>query len=99
MDGMECSEIFEKCPLILITGSTLANGTIDDPDRESGKGRNRVVFRQYSGGSGLPYGMGDGAPALHKDGNNGIKSIIFPARSMMLGYAIGFDLCWDGSGV
>jgi uncharacterized protein (DUF4213/DUF364 family) len=44
MDGMECSEIFDKCPLILITGSALANGTIDDLIEKAGKGRSRVVF-------------------------------------------------------
>ena len=44
LDGMECSEIFEKCPLILITGSTLANGTIDDLIEKAGKSHNRVVF-------------------------------------------------------
>jgi uncharacterized protein (DUF4213/DUF364 family) len=44
MDGLECSEIFEKCHLILITGSALANGTIDDLIEKAEKGRNRVVF-------------------------------------------------------
>ena len=44
MDGMDSSQIFEKCPLILITGSALANGTIDDLMDKAGKGRSRVVF-------------------------------------------------------
>ncbi len=30
LDGMQAEEMFESCQLILITGSTLANGTIDD---------------------------------------------------------------------
>jgi len=57
MDGMECSEIFEKCPLILITGSALANGTIDDLMEKAGKGRSRVVFFG-STAAGAAYLMG-----------------------------------------
>ena len=30
LDGMQAGEMLESCSLILITGSTLANGTIVD---------------------------------------------------------------------
>ncbi|HPS92099.1 MAG TPA: hypothetical protein PKV33_08075, partial [Methanothrix sp.] len=30
LDGMQAEQMFENCPLILMTGSTFANGTIDD---------------------------------------------------------------------
>jgi len=44
LDGMQAGQMFESCPLILMTGSTLANGTIDDL-MEAARGYNsRVVF-------------------------------------------------------
>lgn len=43
-DGMQAEEMFESCQLILITGSTLANGTIDGL-MEAARSQNcRVVF-------------------------------------------------------
>jgi len=44
LDGLDSSLIFEKCPLVLITGSTLVNGTIDGLMDLAKKHGNRVVF-------------------------------------------------------
>lgn len=44
LDGMDCSEIFKSSQLILVTGSTLANGTIDDLLIKAGQHKRRVVF-------------------------------------------------------
>ncbi|RQW80894.1 MAG: hypothetical protein EHM14_03130 [Methanothrix sp.] len=44
LDGMKAEEIFEQCQIILITGSTLANGTIDDLMEMAEKHECRVVF-------------------------------------------------------
>lgn len=44
LDGMDSSLIFEMCPLVLITGSTIVNGTIDGLMELSKKHGNRVVF-------------------------------------------------------
>lgn len=43
-DGMEPSEIFERCQLILITGSTIVNGTIDGLMEEASRNERRAVF-------------------------------------------------------
>ncbi|HSD58045.1 MAG TPA: DUF364 domain-containing protein [Methanotrichaceae archaeon] len=44
LDGMESSEMFERCQLILMTGSTLANGTIDRLMVNARQHNNRVVI-------------------------------------------------------
>lgn len=44
LDGLEAAQIFEQCPLILMTGSTLVNGTIDGLMETAGQHGNRVVF-------------------------------------------------------
>jgi uncharacterized protein (DUF4213/DUF364 family) len=44
LDGMDSHEIFERCQLILITGSTLANGTIDGLMEMALDHDRRVVF-------------------------------------------------------
>lgn len=44
LDGRDCSEIFKSCQLILITGSTLANGTIDDLLLKARQHKRRIVF-------------------------------------------------------
>ncbi|NYT03043.1 MAG: hypothetical protein GKC10_09860 [Methanosarcinales archaeon] len=43
-DGLYPSEIFEQCPLVLITGSTLVNGTIDELLRLARGHDRRAVF-------------------------------------------------------
>lgn len=44
LDGMNSSEIFERCQLILITGSTIANGTIDGLMENALHHKKRAVF-------------------------------------------------------
>jgi len=44
LDGLDSTQIFEQCPLILITGSTLVNGTIDSLMETARQHGNRVVF-------------------------------------------------------
>jgi len=44
IDGMESSELFEECQMILVTGSTLVNGTIDDVLKLADEYQKRVVF-------------------------------------------------------
>jgi len=44
LDGMDSSAMFERCQLILITGSSLVNGTIDDLMENAGRRKRRVVF-------------------------------------------------------
>ncbi|MDM7939699.1 MAG: DUF364 domain-containing protein [Methanothrix sp.] len=44
LDGMNPSEMFERCQLILITGSTIANGTIDGLLEKASYHKRRVVF-------------------------------------------------------
>ncbi|NMB85799.1 MAG: hypothetical protein A4E44_01379 [Methanosaeta sp. PtaB.Bin018] len=44
LDGMDSSDIFERCQLILITGSTIVNGTIGDLLEMASRHRRRVVF-------------------------------------------------------
>lgn len=44
LDGMASSEMFERCQLILMTGSTLANGTIDRLVENARQHNNRVVI-------------------------------------------------------
>jgi len=41
---MASSEMFERCQLILMTGSTLANGTIDRLMENARQHNNRVVI-------------------------------------------------------
>jgi uncharacterized protein (DUF4213/DUF364 family) len=54
LDGMQAGKMFESCPLILMTGSTFANGTIDDL-MEAARGRScRTVF-YGSTASGVAY--------------------------------------------
>jgi uncharacterized protein (DUF4213/DUF364 family) len=43
-DGMEPSRIFEDCQLVLITGSTIVNGTIDGLMEDALRHERRVVF-------------------------------------------------------
>jgi len=42
--GMESLKLFEECQLILVTGSTLVNGTIDDVLKLADEHQKRVVF-------------------------------------------------------
>lgn len=44
LDGMESSQIFQDCQLILITGSTLVNGTIDGLVEDASYSERRAVF-------------------------------------------------------
>ncbi len=44
LDGMESQKIFEGCEIVLITGSALANGTMDSLMDSAARHRNRVVF-------------------------------------------------------
>ena len=44
LDGMDSSEMFERCQLILMTGSTLANGTINGLMENAKRHKRRVVF-------------------------------------------------------
>lgn len=44
LDGIDSRQIFEQCPLVLITGSTIVNGTIDGLMMLARKHGSRVVF-------------------------------------------------------
>ncbi|HOV82564.1 MAG TPA: DUF364 domain-containing protein [Methanothrix sp.] len=44
LDGMNCTEIFERCQIILITGSALANGTMDGLMECARRHKNRTIF-------------------------------------------------------
>jgi len=44
LDGMQAGQMFESCPLILATGSTFANGTIDDLMEAARCCNCRIVF-------------------------------------------------------
>lgn len=44
LDGIDNSQIFEQCPLVLITGSTIVNGTIDELMRLARQHGSQVVF-------------------------------------------------------
>jgi uncharacterized protein (DUF4213/DUF364 family) len=44
LDGMDSSDILKQCQLILITGSTLVNGTIDDLLENARRYERRVVM-------------------------------------------------------
>jgi len=44
IDGMESSKLFEECQLVLVTGSTLVNGTIDEVLKLADEYQKRVVF-------------------------------------------------------
>ncbi|MGA9099139.1 MAG: DUF364 domain-containing protein [Methanotrichaceae archaeon] len=44
LDGMESAQMFENCQMILITGSTLVNGTIDGLMDNALRYERRVVF-------------------------------------------------------
>lgn len=44
LDGLESTRIFEECQIILITGSTLVNGTIDGLMENALRHKRRVVF-------------------------------------------------------
>ncbi len=56
-DGMQAGKMFESCPLILITGSTFANGTIDDL-MEAARGCNSRVIFYGSTAAGVAYLLG-----------------------------------------
>ena len=57
LDGMQAGEMLEKCPLILATGSTLCNGTIDDL-MDAARGCNSRVVFYGSTASGVAYLLG-----------------------------------------
>jgi uncharacterized protein (DUF4213/DUF364 family) len=57
LDGMQAGEMFESCPFILMTGSTLANGTIDDLMEAARRCNSRVVF-YGSTAAGVAYLLG-----------------------------------------
>jgi len=44
LDGMSAEALFERCPLVMITGTTLANGTIDGLLEMADRFGSRVVF-------------------------------------------------------
>lgn len=44
LDGIDSSQIFEQCPLVLITGSTIVNGTIDGLMMLARQHKSQVVF-------------------------------------------------------
>jgi len=44
LDGLDSSEIFERCQLVLVTGSTLVNNTIDRLMESAKRHNRRVVF-------------------------------------------------------
>ncbi len=44
LDGMNSSELIERCNLVLMTGSTIANGTIDDLMEITSLHNRKVVF-------------------------------------------------------
>ena len=57
LDGMQAGQMFESCPLILMTGSTFANGTIDDLMLQAESHNCRTVF-YGSTASGVAYLLG-----------------------------------------
>jgi uncharacterized protein (DUF4213/DUF364 family) len=57
LDGMQAGQMFESCPLILMTGSTFANGTIDDLMEAARSHNCRTVF-YGSTASGVAYLLG-----------------------------------------
>jgi hypothetical protein len=57
LDGMQAGQMFESCPLILMTGSTFANGTIDDLMDACRSHNCRTVF-YGSTASGVAYLLG-----------------------------------------
>lgn len=57
LDGMQAGQMFECCPFILMTGSTLANGTIDDL-MDAARGCNSRVIFYGSTAAGAAYLLG-----------------------------------------
>ncbi len=57
LDGMQAGQMFESCPLILMTGSTFANGTIDDLMEAARDCNSRTVF-YGSTAAGVAYLLG-----------------------------------------
>ncbi|MDD4448513.1 MAG: DUF364 domain-containing protein [Methanothrix sp.] len=57
LDGMLAGQMFERCSINLITGSTLANGTIDDL-MEAARGCNSRVIFYGSTAAGVAYLLG-----------------------------------------
>jgi len=57
LDGMKAGQMFKICPLILMTGSTFANGTIDDLMEAARICNSRVVF-YGSTAAGVAYLLG-----------------------------------------
>jgi uncharacterized protein (DUF4213/DUF364 family) len=57
LDGMQAGQMFESCPLILMTGSTFANGTIDDL-MEAARGCNSRIVFYGSTAAGVAYLLG-----------------------------------------
>jgi uncharacterized protein (DUF4213/DUF364 family) len=57
LDGMQAGQMFESCPLILMTGSTFANGTIDDLMETARSHNCRTVFFGCTA-SGVAYLLG-----------------------------------------
>ena len=57
LDGMQAGQMFESCSVILITGSTLANGTIDDLMEAARSHNCRTVF-YGSTAAGVAYLLG-----------------------------------------
>jgi uncharacterized protein (DUF4213/DUF364 family) len=57
LDGMQAGQMFESCPLILMTGSTIANGTIDDLMEAASSHNCRTVF-YGSTAAGVAYLLG-----------------------------------------
>jgi len=57
LDGMQAGQMFESCPLILMTGSTFANGTIDDLMGAACSHNCRTVFFGCTA-SGVAYLLG-----------------------------------------
>lgn len=57
LDGMDSSEIFECCQIILMTGSTIINGTVGELMEKARSHNRRVVFYGTTiFGSSLPSG-------------------------------------------
>jgi len=57
LDGMQAGEMLEKCSIIMITGSTFCNGTIDDLMEAASGCNSRVVF-YGSTAAGVAYLLG-----------------------------------------
>ncbi len=61
LDGMDSSEMFERCQLILMTGSTLVNGIINGLIKNAKRHKRRVVFYGTTiAGTAYLMGRGDG---------------------------------------